>query len=97
MKNTPQQRNRLSRMRLSAARAVLGLALVLVSAVTTTQSAQAQTFTTLHSFDNTDGKSDIEGLVQASNGDLYGTTNEGGASGFAGTVFKITPGGTLTT
>jgi uncharacterized repeat protein (TIGR03803 family) len=35
-------------------------------------------------------------LVQATDGDLYGTTTYGGANGF-GTVFKITPTGTLTT
>jgi uncharacterized repeat protein (TIGR03803 family) len=36
------------------------------------------------------------GLVQATNGDLYGTTYEGGKHG-AGTVFRFTPSGTLTT
>jgi uncharacterized repeat protein (TIGR03803 family) len=59
--------------------------------------------TTLHSFDSTDGAFPISGLVQAPNGDFYGTTSEGGSSndcnGYVGcgTVFKITPGGTLTT
>ena len=38
----------------------------------------------------------LGGLVQATNGDFYGTTYYGGANG-SGTVFKITPGGTLTT
>ena len=36
------------------------------------------------------------GLVQGTDGNLYGTTLEGGAKGY-GTVFKITPSGTLTT
>jgi uncharacterized repeat protein (TIGR03803 family) len=58
--------------------------------------SSAQTFTTLHSFDGTDGSSPNAGLVQATNGDLYGTTQAGGANG-SGTVFKITPSGTLTT
>jgi uncharacterized repeat protein (TIGR03803 family) len=59
----------------------------------------AQTFTTLVSFNNTDGSAPYAGLIQATNGDLYGTTENGGASpgGFGGTVFKITPGGMLTT
>lgn len=35
-------------------------------------------------------------LVQGSDGNFYGTTEEGGANGF-GTVFMLTPGGTLTT
>ncbi len=53
-------------------------------------------FITLASFNGTDGESPGAGLVQATNGDLYGTTFFGGASG-AGAVFKITPSGTLTT
>ena len=36
-------------------------------------------------------------LVQATNGDFYGTTVDGGANGEGGTIFKITPSGTLTT
>ncbi len=70
-------------------------ALVLLCA-TTAIPLPAQTFTTLHSFDTTDGDDPQGGLVQATNGKLYGTTYGGGANG-AGTVFKITPSGTLTT
>jgi uncharacterized repeat protein (TIGR03803 family) len=59
------------------------------------------TLTTLHSFCSqsgcTDGNTPYAGLVQATNGDLYGTTGYGGAYSDAGTVFKITPSGTLTT
>jgi uncharacterized repeat protein (TIGR03803 family) len=55
----------------------------------------AQTLTTLHSFDGKDGVSPWAGLVQATNGSLYGTTIRGGAGG-SGTVFGITPSGTLT-
>src|SRR5580692_11428075 len=58
--------------------------------------ANAQTFTTLHSFDGTDGRFPEEGMVQATNGNLYGMTEGDGANG-DGTVFKITPSGTLTT
>jgi len=35
-------------------------------------------------------------LVQATNGNFYGTTDNGGTNNY-GTVFKITPTGTLTT
>src|SRR5580700_7269870 len=70
-------------------------ALVLLCA-TTAISLPAQTFTTLHSFEATDGDDPHATLVQATNGSLYGTTTGGGASG-DGTVFKITPGGVLTT
>ena len=52
----------------------------------------SQTFTTLFSFDFTDGNSPWSGLVQAINGNLYGTTYYGG-SYLGGTVFEITPSG----
>jgi uncharacterized repeat protein (TIGR03803 family) len=51
--------------------------------------------TTLHAFNGTDG-SRPGALIQASDGNLYGTTYGGGAYGL-GTVFRITPSGTLTT
>ncbi len=35
------------------------------------------------------------GLIQATNGDLYGTTYQGGANNL-GTIFKITPAGVFT-
>jgi uncharacterized repeat protein (TIGR03803 family) len=56
----------------------------------------AQTLTTLHSFDVTDGANPYAGLIQATDGNLYGTTWVGGAGANGGTVFKITPSGTLT-
>jgi uncharacterized repeat protein (TIGR03803 family) len=52
--------------------------------------------TTLHSFDNGDGSSPYAGLIQGADGDLYGTTVGGGATG-GGTAFKITTAGQLTT
>ena len=42
------------------------------------------------------GGSPYAGLVQGSDGSFYGTTSSGGANGL-GTVFKMTPGGVLTT
>jgi uncharacterized repeat protein (TIGR03803 family) len=58
-------------------------------------------FTSLFSFDGTDGESPEAALVQATNGDLYGTTVSGGTSeacyNGCGTVFKITPSGIFTT
>jgi uncharacterized repeat protein (TIGR03803 family) len=52
-------------------------------------------FTSLHSFNGTDGHAPAGGLVQATDGNLYGTTEAGGANN-DGTVFKITLGGALT-
>jgi uncharacterized repeat protein (TIGR03803 family) len=57
------------------------------------------TLSTVYSFCAQSGCSDGDSssaLVQAIDGDFYGTTYRGGANGF-GTIFKITPGGTLTT
>ena len=93
--------NRISRLRLSGAGVLLALVTVLMSTVITTQSAQAAaTFDRLYSFCSqpscTDGDTPRGGLIQATDGNLYGTTNDGGSNGF-GTVFKITPSGTLTT
>jgi uncharacterized repeat protein (TIGR03803 family) len=49
----------------------------------------------------TDGSEPLAALVQGTSGNLYGTTWVGGSSsacsGGCGTVFKITPGGKLTT
>ena len=59
------------------------------------------TLTTLYSFCSlgypcADGSYPFAALVQATNGDFYGTTYSGGANN-AGTVFRITANGTLTT
>jgi uncharacterized repeat protein (TIGR03803 family) len=57
------------------------------------------TLTTLYSFCSQTACADgvyPTGLIQATNGNFYGTTQFGGANRY-GTVFKITPGGKLTT
>jgi uncharacterized repeat protein (TIGR03803 family) len=64
--------------------------------VPTSESAAATTFTTLLSFDGTDGANAAAGLIQATDGNFYGTTSEGGANR-NGSVFRISPSGTLTT
>jgi len=63
-------------------------------------SARTQTFNSLFSFDNGDGADPYAGLIQGTDGNFYGTTEDGGANcgeGGCGTVFKITPSGKLTT
>ncbi len=56
------------------------------------------TLTVLHTFSGSDGIAPT-GLIQDSGGNFYGTTAEGGAESGdgCGTIFKITPHGTLTT
>jgi len=54
------------------------------------------TFTTLYSFKSgVDGNVPNQGIVLDKSGNIYGTTNYGGASNF-GTVFEVTPSGTET-
>ncbi|MGD0125825.1 MAG: choice-of-anchor D domain-containing protein [Terriglobia bacterium] len=61
------------------------------------------TLTTLYSFCSegpascTDGLDPSAALVQGTDGNFYGTTYGGGAANGAGTVFRITQGGALTT
>jgi uncharacterized repeat protein (TIGR03803 family) len=74
------------------------VALAILVALTgiATELVQAQVFTTIHAFSGTDGAAPVAPLIQATDGNLYGTTVYGGANG-DGTVFKITTSGTLTT
>lgn len=60
------------------------------------QTAQSRSFSTLHTFSGTDGASPVAGLIQATDGNLYGTTQFGG-TGSEGTVFKISRQGALKT
>ena len=67
----------------------------------------AQTLTTLATFIGPNGENPQASLIQGADGNLYGTTQWGGGSGLddcggtylegCGTIFKITPSGTLTT
>jgi uncharacterized repeat protein (TIGR03803 family) len=67
----------------------------------TAGSSPAQTFTTLASFDSSNGALPYDSLVQGLNGNFYGTTYWGGVNCASddgcGTVFEITPAGELTT
>src|SRR5581483_5795778 len=60
--------------------------------------APGGTETVLHVFPKlagSDGAYPYDGVIQASDGDFYGTTYNGGANG-DGTVFRVTPSGTET-
>jgi uncharacterized repeat protein (TIGR03803 family) len=56
--------------------------------------------TTLHNFCGqaqcADGSHPFAGLIQATDGNFYGTTSNGGANGL-GTIFRLTPQGALST
>jgi uncharacterized repeat protein (TIGR03803 family) len=76
-----------------------GRLLLFLLCVLTALGSPAQTFTTLFNFDATNGSGPVVGLIQATDGNLYGTTyyaNDANGGDY-GTIFKITTSGTLTT
>ncbi|MDQ5872659.1 MAG: hypothetical protein M3547_10715, partial [Acidobacteriota bacterium] len=77
------------------ARGLFGWLILAAIAIFGAASARADSVP-LYSFNGSDGAAPLAGLVQGSDGNFYGTTASGGASD-AGTVFKITSGGSLTT
>jgi uncharacterized repeat protein (TIGR03803 family) len=58
--------------------------------------APGQTLNTLLNLNGSNGDDIASGLVQGSNGNFYGTTESGGAYNH-GSIFQMTPSGTLTT
>jgi uncharacterized repeat protein (TIGR03803 family) len=67
------------------------LALTLGLALLASAPAHAQTFTVLHAFTGVpDGKGPDSSLVLDAEGDLYGTTEQGGAS-YHGSLFEVAP------
>ncbi|HEV7925816.1 MAG TPA: choice-of-anchor tandem repeat GloVer-containing protein [Verrucomicrobiae bacterium] len=87
--------------RLPARKPILSLLMrLLVAAAFVAPAFHAQAgaiLTSLHSFDSRDGINPYGGLVQGTDGFLYGTTYSGGNNGVdgAGTVFKISTGGSF--
>lgn len=87
------------------------LACVLCAIAPTISSAQALPLTTLVNFNGPNGNYPFWSVIQGSDGNFYGTTTEGGsvlscngvtagcpcAPYGCGTIFKVTPTGTLTT
>ena len=68
-----------------------------VTLTVATQWAVAQSYHVLYNFRGaSDGANPTAGLTPDGNGNFYGTASEGGAHG-GGTVFKVTPGGALST
>ena len=72
-------------------------ATVFALCIATVVAAHSQTFKTLANFSGTNGSGlGYMALVQGTNGNLYGTTETGGPNN-DGTIFQLTPTGTLTT
>jgi uncharacterized repeat protein (TIGR03803 family) len=71
----------------------MSCAVLMVGAAVT--GLEAQSFTTLAAFNGTNGALPNT-FIQGADGNFYGTTEVGGM-GNAGTFFKMTPAGTLTT
>jgi uncharacterized repeat protein (TIGR03803 family) len=85
----------------AARRCALALAFLCALWASAAPRALAQTETVLYSFTGvTDGGFPVEGLIRDAEGNLYGTTPEGGllhkgcGSGGCGAVFEVTPAGT---
>jgi uncharacterized repeat protein (TIGR03803 family) len=80
---------------------VLKLTCIVFAICAATALTSAQTVTTLATFDITNGADPFAGVVQGADGNFYGTTAVGGSSvnctTGCGTIYKITPAGTLTT
>jgi uncharacterized repeat protein (TIGR03803 family) len=78
------------RISMVCVQAALTAAIAFVPALFAIGSAQAQTFTVLYTFTSTaDGEQPDAPLIQDAAGNLYGTTQYGGAKGGFGTVFKL--------
>lgn len=77
------------------------LCIIFVCSAAINLPAPAQILTSLASFDGANGYSPEAAVAQGTDGNFYGTTAQGGVSNNCtagcGTVFKMTPTGTLTT
>jgi uncharacterized repeat protein (TIGR03803 family) len=83
MTNPTRHRNLISGKRTRTKSAVLALGIALMTAITVSQPAQAQTFTTIYTFPG--GSPQPTGLVVDSSGNLYGGTSS------PGTIYQLTP------
>ena len=80
---------------MAAARRFALVAAVMLLAPGLAPVAASQTFETLHSFDWPTAGYPTAGLIQAADGNFYGTTSWGGEKN-AGTIFKMDAAGTVT-
>jgi uncharacterized repeat protein (TIGR03803 family) len=83
---------------MKASKSVVTLSLILACAVLTLSlavCAQAQTFSYLAEFNGTNGLQPFGAVMQATDGNFYGTTTNGGGHGY-GNVYRIAPSGEIT-
>ena len=66
------------------------LCVCLLAAASAAPAQNTVPFTTLRSFDGMDGSGPLSGLIQAFDGNLYGTTLNGGANSYE-KIFEVTP------
>src|ERR1700732_3479767 len=78
--NPTQHRSWILGIRRRVAGAGLALAIMLVPAVVAIESAQAQTYSVVYTFAGPDGAGPDAGLVLDTQGNLYGTTGNGGGA-----------------
>lgn len=91
-KREETMRAQFSRIHLPIASALLAFAAMFLLTVCATPSAQAQTFRVLHTFTGgADGGSPSRGVIMV-NGNLYGTTSNGGTANH-GTMFRVNSSG----
>src|SRR6267378_7232433 len=88
MSNLRQHRSWILGISRRVAVAAPALAVMLVVALAAITSAQAQTYSVLHTFTGPDGASPAAGVTLDTQGNLFGTTLYGGISNY-GTVFKL--------
>lgn len=79
---------------LALAKTALATLIAIAICITTPIALSAQSVTTLLTFSSGDGQASP--MIQGTDGNFYGGTEDGGTLG-GGTIFKLTPHGTLTT
>src|ERR1022692_4433736 len=85
-----------NRQKASRCGCVRGAVFLAAVSIAVAAAGHAQTFGMLYNFSGAADGANPGPLVQGPDGNFYGTNGGGGANGF-GTVFKITPAGSLTT
>jgi uncharacterized repeat protein (TIGR03803 family) len=72
---------------------LVAFAVVLILATTAILSAQAQTFTVLHTFTNSPDGAIPSAIIRGAEGKFYGTTESGGDDNSDGTIFEVDKNG----